>query len=165
MAWLYVVVVGAYLIQACMDGVAAGLVLFYPGADKVDVCEVVVDDDSAENPAPKNSGGGLAWLKETIVDFYLSIFNDLGCSDERHNAAFKRMLMYWVSAMSLVRVVAIGFPGAPTFIAVAAMYTLEGLVFEFEGFTHKTVKPESARKISMFCLGMCAVSCVMAILA
>jgi hypothetical protein len=58
---------------------------------------------------------------------------------------------------------ALVWPCTPTLITVAIMYLLEALSVEFEGFTHKTVKADYARRFSLFCAAMSLFSFLLAI--
>jgi len=61
-----------------------------------------------------------------------------------------RFLIYWIAAMSLVRVMVVLMPGVQTLSTVALMYVLEGLAVEYEGFTTRTMDQKTARMVSFF---------------
>jgi hypothetical protein len=88
-----------------------------------------------------------------LASAYSSAYGD---ALNREHAALGRALVYWASAMSLVRVVALLlFPNDALLVCVAIMYLLEGLVAEYEGFTTGAISQETARIISRFSFGVC----------
>ena len=90
---------------------------------------------------------------------YPSIFRDAINSE---HSTLARIIVYWVAAMSLVRVFALIFQNAGFYMCVSVMYLLEGLVAEYEGFTSCTIPAGTARLISSFSFCMSLVLVVLA---
>jgi hypothetical protein len=165
MAWLYFVVLAIYIIHSFIDFVCSIAVLFC-----VEYIEIHTEADLSENSSAvtnnnttnKNDSGINIW-KNWIRELYPSMFKPPGI--EVYPPIFCRVLMYWIAAMSLVRVVAICWTCTPTLITVAVMYAFEALAIEYEGSTFHTARSEYARKASLFSIGMCIISCLMAIAA
>jgi hypothetical protein len=189
MVGFYFAVMTIYFAHAFVDCVCTVLILFYPNkinahtglnsqpASTSTTVGIVVDGDN-DNNCNKNSNANASTTATSFLSFSLpnmKIDVFLGwCSgllelyyllfiDSVSDIFFMRVFMYWVAAMSLSRAVALCWPCTPTLITVAVMYLLEALAVEFEGFTHKTVRPEYARKFSLFCLGMCLFSFLLTI--
>jgi hypothetical protein len=146
------------------------LILFYPNKINRGGCTTAAVNDAAEASTDEsqslsftnmkiNDGSGIffRWWN-SLLDIYYLLF-----VDSASEPIFMRVFMYWVAAMSLTRVMVLVWPCVPTLITVAVMYLLEALAIEFEGFTHKTVKHDYARKFSMFCLVMSLFSFLLAI--
>jgi len=72
----------------------------------------------------------------------------------------KRYMVYWIAALGIVRVVAIATLDFQMYILVAIFYLLECLVFEYEGFTAKTMVPEKARFMSCISFALFVNTCV-----
>jgi hypothetical protein len=172
MAWLYLIVLGIYATHTCLDCACTIITLFYSSSSsKSDLCFVIsenseqIDSSNAEEPPTDNHASSISskarQIKVMILGLYPSIFKESIL--EEHPAILSRILMYWIAAMSLTRLMAVCWTCAPTLITVAIMYALEALAIEYEGFTFHTAKSEYARKVSLFSLGMCIISCVMAI--
>jgi hypothetical protein len=94
--------------------------------------------------------------KNVLYNLYPSIFNDISLRQEPE--ILKRITIYWVSSMSLIRLIAVYWPCAQTILCVSVMYLLEALVAELEGFTFKSVIPSQAKLVSVFSFGMSVVS-------
>ena len=78
-----------------------------------------------------------------LVGYISTLANDA----DRMHPVLRRFLAYWVAAMSLPRAVALALaPISPAVFAfVAIAYTLEALVFEFEGTIGGSVSRTRAR--------------------
>ena len=184
MIGFYLTMMTVYFVHAFVDCMCTVLVLFYPhklnhGCGGVEgTATVVVDNDSSSgnnktsiSSPPFSSanikiiGGAEVFFRwwNGLLDIYFLLFVDSAGSVSE--PMFVRVFMYWMAAMSLTRVIAVGWPCASTLITVAVMYLLEALAIEFEGFTHKTVRPDYARKFSLFCVGMSFSSFLLAIFA
>jgi hypothetical protein len=83
---------------------------------------------------------------ELFATLYVSVFRDAINSE---NGALRRVMVYWASAMSLTRVMALCFRIPELYCTVAVMYLLEALVAEYEGFSAGTIQRRTARSISM----------------
>ena len=82
-------------------------------------------------------------------------------SHDGEHLALARALVYWASAMSLVRVMALIFwPCYPLLLCVSIMYILEALAFEYEGYTAQTVTPGKARMVSRFSFLISLLLCI-----
>jgi hypothetical protein len=171
-----------FFVHALLDCMCAVLVLFYPSKIKANICDG--GDDGGDDGGMEGGGGAdagdkpcttgifanlkidssakvfLRWWN-SLLDVYYSLFVDSAIRDSE--PIFMRVFMYWMAAMSLVRVMALVWPCAPTLITVAIMYLLEALSVEFEAFTHKTVKADYARRFSLFCAAMSLFSFLLAI--
>jgi hypothetical protein len=85
-----------------------------------------------------------------FATLYASVFQDVINSE---NATLGRVMVYWASAMSLTRVLALCFRLPEMFCLVALMYFLEGLVAEYEGYSANTIQQGTARTISLCSFG------------
>jgi hypothetical protein len=83
---------------------------------------------------------------ELFATLYVSVFRDAINSE---HAALQRVMVYWASAMSLTRVMALCFRIPELYCTVAVMYLLEALVAEYEGFSAGTIQRRTARSISI----------------
>ena len=96
-----------------------------------------------------------------FATLYASVFENVIHSE---NATLGRVMVYWASAMSLTRVLALCFRIPEMFCLVALMYFLEGLVAEYEGFSANTIHESTARTISMcsfsFSIAILLVLCI-----
>jgi hypothetical protein len=170
MAWLYLIVLAIYAIHTFLDCACTIVTLFYSSSSsKSDLCfivpETVEHSNSGNNEnidcKKEEEKSKIRQVKAMFLGLYPSLFKDPIL--EEHPAILSRILMYWIAAMGLTRLMAICWTCAPTLITVAIMYALEALAIEYEGFTFQTAKSEYARKVSLFSFGMCIVSCLMAI--
>lgn len=186
MVGLVLTMMAIFFVHALLDCMCAVLVLFYPSKIKANICDGDGGDDGGGDGDAMEGGGGVAdagdkpcttgifanvkidsstkvllrWWN-SLLDVYHSLFVDSAIRDSE--PIFMRVFMYWMAAMSLVRVMALVWPCTPTLITVAIMYLLEALSVEFEGFTHKTVKADYARRFSLFCAAMSLFSFLLAI--
>jgi hypothetical protein len=191
MVGFYLIMMTVYFVHAFVDCMCTVLILFYPNKiSKTDSIEshpsaVVVDDDNKNSISSSsidsnkassssllsssvllaniniNASGAESFFKwwNGLLDIYSLLFLDSVISEP----IFMRVFMYWMAAMSLTRVMVLGWPCASTLTTVAVMYLLEALAIEFESFTHKTVRPDYGRRFSFFCMCMCAFSLLLAI--
>ena len=84
--------------------------------------------------------------------------------EERQQQLLRRVLAYWVAAMSLTRLIAAVYTdSAGTLVAAAVMYLLEALSFEFEGTTTCTVPHRPARIVSVVSLSLCIATLFLAV--
>ena len=72
----------------------------------------------------------------------------------------KRFLMYWIAAMGLGRVVALITLDVQFYVLIAVFYVLETLVFEYEGYSAKTMVPNKARLMSCISFTLFVLTCV-----
>ena len=91
---------------------------------------------------------------------YPSLVSDMY---SRQDVMMPRLFVYWVSAMSLVRLIAVCTLSSATYLSVAVMYALEGLVAEYEGYTMLTMYATHARVISVFSFSMSLMSTAAAV--
>jgi len=171
MAWLYLIVLAIYAIHTFLDCVCTIVTLFYSSSSsKSDLCFIVPEtvehsnsgnNENIDDCKKEEEKSKIRQVKAMFLGLYPSLFKDPIL--EEHPAILSRILMYWIAAMGLTRLMAVCWTCAPTLITVAIMYALEALAIEYEGFTFQTTKSEYARKVSLFSFGMCIVSCLMAI--
>ena len=72
----------------------------------------------------------------------------------------KRYMVYWIACVGIARVVAIVTLDFHVYILVAIFYLLESLVFEYEGFSAKSMVPEKARFMSSVSFALFINTCV-----
>ena len=172
MAWLYLIVLAIYALHTCLDCACTVITLFYSSSSsKSDLCFVVSETTTTTGQPPNDKNAECQrevavksksrQVMAMILGLYPSLFKDPIL--EEHPAILSRVLMYWIAAMSLTRLMAVCWTCAPTLITFAIMYALEALAIEYEGFTFQTAKSEYARKVSLFSFGMCVISCLMAV--
>jgi hypothetical protein len=84
---------------------------------------------------------------------------------EEQQQLLRRVLAYWVAAMSLTRLIAAVYTDSAggTLVAAAVMYLLEALSFEFEGTTTCTVPHRPARIVSVVSLSLCIATLFLAV--
>lgn len=90
-----------------------------------------------------------------IDRLYISLFVDEAIADDDDEPLLRRILCYWVAAMSLVRALAFAAPTPSNFQFVACMYALEGLALMYE-HGMRTVMRTQARIAAFVSLGMSA---------
>jgi len=160
MDWLFFVILGIYFIHASIDCACVLVTLFYKPP--------LVADDEVEQSQPEENTAILSDsysekykgiylnIRNVLYNLYPSIFNDISLRQEPE--ILKRLMIYWISSMSLIRLIAVYWPCTQTILCVSVMYLLEALVAEFEGFTFKSIIPSQAKLVSVFSFGMSAVS-------
>ena len=90
-----------------------------------------------------------------VTGWFATAYPSIVCERySQQDPMMPRLFMYWVSAMSLVRVIAVCVPCTLTCLSVSVMYVLEGLVAEYEGYTALCVHATVARAISVFSFSM-----------
>ena len=87
------------------------------------------------------------------ADLYTSLYE---ADADREHAGLRRVMAYWIAAMSLVRALAGLYAHTNTclLLAVVVMYALEALAFEYEAFTAHAIAPRLGRAASLFSVGM-----------
>lgn len=82
-------------------------------------------------------------------DFLLKLYPSLFREEYTMTSTENRYLLFWLACISMVRLFTVFQPTLILFILMSVLYIFQYLVFEYEGFTAKTMHPRKARIMSI----------------